>query len=68
MDATQAAEAKLRRQIEDYEKRFLRFGDNAAEVKLMLDELTRLRALREKQAAMIRRLEQQLDTKTNGAL
>lgn len=57
MDATQAAEAKLREQVWRNENAAERFCDNAAEVKLVLAELTKLRELRERQAAMIRRLQ-----------
>ena len=60
-DTTQSAEAKLREQIWRYENTAERFCDNVAEVKLVLAELDKLRALREKQAAMIRHMEAQIE-------
>ena len=57
MDATQAAEAKLRNQVWRNENCAERFCDNVSEVKLVLAEITKLRELREKQAAMLRHLQ-----------
>ncbi len=61
MDATQAAEAKLRDQVWRNENCAERICDNAIEVKLVLAELTKLRELRERQAAMIRRLQSTIE-------
>ena len=68
MDATQAAEVKLREQIWRNENAAERFCDNAAEVKLVLAELDKLRRLRERQASIIRHMEAQIDAYEEDAI
>ena len=61
MDATHAAEIKLREQIWRNENCAERFCDNAAEVKLLLAEIIKLREIRERQASMIRSLQMTIE-------
>jgi hypothetical protein len=68
MDATQAAEVKLREQIWRNENAAERFCDNTAEVKLVLAELDKMRRLRERQAATIRYMEAQIDAYEESAI
>ncbi len=59
--AMHKAESKLRDQIWRNENCAERFCDNAAEVKLLLEEITKLRELRERQASTIRSLQMTIE-------